>query len=81
MVQVGQRMGIQGKLMFELAKEQTRELIEWKKSHKCSNKYMGAIGGQYDYIFSPTGTGTGCICEVYCNSCGDSINLTDTDNW
>lgn len=79
MEQGGQRMGTQGKLMFELDKEQVRELINWKKTHKCSDGYMGVIGGQYDYIFSPTGLG--CICEVKCNYCSSYINLTDSDNW
>lgn len=79
MVQDGLKMDTQERIMFELDKEQVKELIEWKKTHKCSDEYTVAVGGQYDYIFSPTGLGMHC--EIYCNACGSSINLTDSDNW
>jgi hypothetical protein len=82
------RQGIKIKMIiFNLTKEEVEKINAWRKDHDCKldddpifpgQKKIGAIGGQFTYLFTPTGLGT--ITIVRCG-CGAEIDLTDVDSW
>lgn len=66
---------------FPLSDEQLKKINEWKDKHeeeKHSSKLPyprgGAIGGSYQYIFTPTSIGT--FGTIKC-SCGDTFDFQD----
>jgi len=64
-------------MRFELTEEQKKRVEEWFQEHKCDAD-PGSIGGKFSYIITPTGLGD-CV-MVKC-LCGESIDLTNVDNW
>lgn len=67
--------------MEELIKQYTsdklfKKYLRWKKTKK--NVQCGAVGGCFEYCFSPTGIGM--LVVVKCSD-GTEIDLTDTENW
>lgn len=62
---------------FPISEEEWKAIKEWQRKHEEEKhganyatgkmRYSGAIGGSYDYIFTPTSIGT--IGEIRC-SCG-----------
>ena len=62
-------------ISFELTEEQEVKLAEWKAKQEYASV---TIGGAFTYKFTPTGIGTMLI--VKCVN-GNSIDLTDYDNW
>ena len=61
---------------FYLTKEKNQRYINWKAS--LPQKYFGAIGGSYSFIFTPTSLGD--IVKVKrCD--GYEIDLTDYDSF
>lgn len=63
---------------FKITAEEYARYKKWKEEiaqkHEASN-YFGAIGGEDEFIFTPTSIGT--IVEVQCGS--ESIILRDLD--
>lgn len=62
--------------MFRVDKEQKKAAREWTKEHLdiCEvGTYIGAIGGRFSYIFTPTSLGV--ICTVRC-VCGDQFDFS-----
>ena len=65
---------------FGISESEWAAIQEWKRKHEEEKhganyaagkmRYSGAIGGSYDYIFTPTSIGT--IGEIRC-SCGDKF--------
>lgn len=72
--------------MFSVSKEQREAVAKWKKEHDKEkhmepgeeHRYSGAIGGAYTWNFTPTSIGFATT--VSC-SCGDSINVSNYDEW
>lgn len=62
---------------FELSKEQIKKLEEWQDT--LPDVYTGAIGGRYQYIFTPTGLGDALTVKDL--STKQVINLTEYDLW
>lgn len=71
-------------MKFELTEEQQKKYKEWAATHECPYRtrgewrYVGAIGGEDTFCFTPTGLGK--IIKVKC-ACGAEIDLTDYDLW
>jgi len=63
-------------MKFELTEEQLKKVESWKKDKE---KYTGAIGGQFQYIFTPTLIGE--IVEVKDLTTGEELNLTEYDKF
>jgi len=61
-------------MQFELTESQVRKLRQWERTK--GEKYLGAIGGGYEFRFLPTSIGT--FVSVHCWD-GTHINLTDYD--
>lgn len=68
-------------LQFTLSESQIKKLDKWRKHHKCSikaqygiEKYVGAVGGELTYHFTPTSIGS--VVTVSC-SCGKKIDITE----
>ena len=64
---------------FEISKEEFDAIHAWKVAHENEKHggypcYSGAIGGQYDYIFTPTSIGE--ICEIKC-TCGETFRFRE----
>ena len=64
---------------FEISKEEFDAIHAWKVAHENEKHggypcYSGAIGGQYDYIFTPTSIGD--IGEIRC-TCGETFRFRD----
>jgi hypothetical protein len=59
---------------FNLTKEQYEKASIWMKERE---KYSGAIGGQFSFVFSPTSIGM--VASV--TDGNESLDLTDYDLW
>ena len=64
---------------FEISKEEFDAIHAWKVAHENEKHggypcYSGAIGGQYDYIFTPTSIGD--VGEIRC-TCGETFRFRD----
>lgn len=63
---------------FEISEDECLAINEWKEKHILEkhngNKYAGAIGGRFKYIFTPTSIGE--IGEIEC-SCGEKFCFKD----
>ena len=63
---------------FELSEDEKLIIDEWKAKHiqekHNGNSYAGAIGGRFQYVFTPTSLGD--IGEIEC-SCGDGFCFRD----
>ena len=64
------------KTKFELDEEQTAKYEAWRKAK--GEVYVGAIGGAYEFCFTPTGIGQ--IIVVKCAD-GTALDLSDMDSW
>ena len=62
-------------LEFKLTPEQVKQYDEW--GHKC-DAAAGCLGGKMKFIFTPTGLGMCLLAECIC---GESIGLTDINDW
>jgi hypothetical protein len=60
--------------VFELSKEQHEKAQLWMKERE---KYSGAIGGQFSFIFIPTSLGM--IAKVTDGK--ETLDLTDYSDW
>ena len=59
---------------FPISNNEKQAIEEWKRQHNTlihDNEPSGAIGGRYDYIFTPTSIGDIGICR--CSSCEKRI--------
>ena len=59
---------------FPISNEEKKAIENWKRQHNTlihNNESSGAIGGRYDYIFTPTSIGDIGICR--CSSCEKRI--------
>lgn len=63
--------------MFTLTDEQATKIQQWIAGHP--RLYSGAVGGRYQYIFTPTSIGV-CV-EVRDQMTQESLNVTDYDSW
>lgn len=67
----------QGKFIFSdfaLTKDEYEKVRIWQINHeneKHPTNYSGAIGGKWDYHFTPTAIGTAGSCV--CNCCGEEF--------
>ena len=64
---------------FEISKEEFDAIHAWKVAHENEKHggypcYSGAIGGQYDYIFTPTSIGE--VGEIKC-TCGETFRFRE----
>ena len=59
---------------FKLSDEQTEKAKQWMKERE---KYVGAIGGQFTFTFTPTGLGN----IVTITDGKEELRLTDSDLW
>ena len=64
---------------FEISEEEFEAIHAWKVAHENEKHggypcYSGAIGGQYDYIFTPTSIGD--IGEIRC-TCGETFRFRE----
>jgi hypothetical protein len=72
-------------MKFELSKTQWDLLHEWIENHTddknkiCADKYAGAIGGAFKYMFTPTSIGT--IVKVECSWCKQIKDVSDYEDW
>jgi len=74
--------------MFKLTDKELEEIKDFMNTHKCklrtdaygikNERYVGAIGGNTTYCFTPTGLGTITIAKC---ACGKEINITDYGSW
>ncbi len=66
--------------MFEVTEDQQKQISKWvKRIQKKHGDYYGAIGGGVTYMFTPTGLGV--VLEVKESKTGETLNVTDYDNW
>ena len=59
---------------FPISNEEKEAIENWKRQHNTlihNNESSGAIGGRYDYIFTPTSIGDIGVCR--CSSCEKRI--------
>ncbi|WP_226035771.1 hypothetical protein [Aquibacillus saliphilus] len=64
------------KYSFGLDEKQSKKAEKWMEEKEA---YVGAIGGQFTFRFTPTGLGTiAVICD---DESGEELNLTDYDEW
>lgn len=59
---------------FPISNEEKKAIENWKRQHNTlihNNESSGAIGGRYNYIFTPTSIGDVGICR--CSSCEKRI--------
>lgn len=63
---------------FELDEKQARAAAEFRSTHPCPLKDVGAIGGKYTYEFTPTTVATAAVLKC---GCGAKIDLSDYENW
>lgn len=65
-------------MKFELNDLEEEKAQEFKEKHKdCF--VQSTIGGQFSYIFTPTGIGYGV--SIKCGICGESEDITDYGSW
>jgi archaellum component FlaG (FlaF/FlaG flagellin family) len=66
---------------YEISEKEMEKFNNWRKKKIADNGgefYAGTVGGAWSFIFTPTGIGV--IVEGRCMD-GETINLTDFDNW
>jgi hypothetical protein len=63
-------------MLFQLTDEQVEQTEKWKEERE---KYVGAIGGQFGYIFIPTSLGH--IMKIKCYATEEELDLTDYSDW
>ena len=72
--------------VYGFHKEQRDAIDRWVREHDAARhlppgrtfRFAGAIGGAYTYEFTPTTIGV--VTTVRC-SCGDSLDVSDYDQW
>ena len=65
-------------MKFELNDLEEEKAKEFKEKHKdCF--VQSTIGGQFSYIFTPTGIGYGI--SIKCEICGEFEDITDYGSW
>lgn len=65
---------------FELSNLEEKRAERFKNRHlECARKCPSTIGGNIDYIFTPTSVGTAVL--IRCYLCGEEENITDYDLW
>jgi len=71
--------------MFSVDDASLEKVKDWIASHDKTHiraeqrvRYAGAIGGEYTWCFTPTSLGD--VCKVKC-SCGETLDVTDYENW
>jgi hypothetical protein len=73
--------GPTGQTQFFISDEDNKKIFEWMDEHSktCDRVYgyAGAIGGGFDYIFSPSSVGD--FTTFKCR-CGEKFNFTDYDS-
>ncbi len=60
-------------ITFELSPEQAKKFKDWQEA-KPKEVYVGAIGGAYEFCFTPTGVGL--IIVIKCAD-GTELDLTE----
>ena len=65
---------------FTVPDDEATKYQKWREEHNevCPQTEVGAIGGKFTWLFTPTGLG--CILRLKC-ACGEEIDLTDYENW
>jgi hypothetical protein len=65
---------------FEIPDEDADKSRIWRQEHKkvCELRDVGAIGGKYTWLFTPTSLG--CIIILKC-ACGEELDLSHSENW
>ncbi len=63
-------------MQFKIPDAKIEVIAEWCESRQ---KYAGASGGQFTYLFTPTSIGL--VVEVRDNIGGEVLNVTDYDQW
>lgn len=72
-------------IKFELDEVETARAREFYENHKnCCYDVLGkenfsSIGGGFSFTISPTGLGN-CV-SIRCNSCYETKEITNVDNW
>lgn len=61
--------------IFKLNEKETEQYQKFLSKHKSCRANIGAIGGGYTVMFSPTGLGSAVI--VKCDICGAKQDITD----
>lgn len=70
---------------FKLTEKETSEIQEFMKKHenccfeKLNKHFFSTTGGQFSFIFTPTGLGNVVI--IKCNACDKTEDVTDISNW
>lgn len=65
--------------MFQVSKEQDKQISEWMHKKRKDGKPEGAIGGRFTFNFTPTSLGV--VITVKDNILKDFIDVTDYDSW
>ena len=61
---------------FPVTKEEQVKIKEWIAGHGAiCDKVAGAIGGQFDYIFTPTSVGV--LGKIQCSKCKENFIFKD----
>jgi hypothetical protein len=73
----------QGGLRFKVSEFAVKMADAWRTNHEAMSHdgkppYAGAIGGAYQWKFTPTSLG---VTIVFRCMCGEEINLTDFSEW
>jgi len=67
--------------IFELKPYAVAKLTKWVYNHKCEYtihpEKLGAVGGRFTYIFTPTSIGI--FVKVKC-CCGEECDLTNVES-
>ena len=69
-------------LVTNLSNKELADIKEFKEQHYktcCGNGKYKSKGNKW--IYTVTGTGIGHIIEITCPECGQSVDVTDIDNW
>ena len=66
-------------MTFTLNMDQSILASKFEHDHLHRDKEHGAIGGGIVYTFANTGLGQ--VAKVSCDLCGETLDLTEYDNW
>ena len=68
-------------MTFTISGNELTKLVAWKKKQDTKSRKKSKLysGGQYAYMFCPTGIATAIV--VQNEITGDIIDLTDYDSW
>lgn len=73
-------------LVFELTDKESEEARKFKDEHKHIEEFTAqgkptftALGMQFTYEITPGGLGN-CV-SIKCNKCGETKDITDSENW